>query len=240
MKTLLVLTGHSKGLGKAILEKFLKEGDVRIMAISRSKLGIQNDNLEEISLDLSDSNLLTDHLSRVFPKENFDRMILINNAGWIGEVKPVSKLSPAGIQKVMNVNLIAPMILTDAFAKAYSDQRGDKIIINISSGAAYKPLPGWGEYCSSKAGLAMFSQIAAEELQAKGIRVFSLAPGIIDTEMQAEIRGAGQEDFPSLERFQSYKSSGQLSSAEEVAEKVHFLIKHPEKFEEVVQDVRNF
>jgi benzil reductase ((S)-benzoin forming) len=240
MKTLLVLTGHSKGLGKAILEKFLKEEDVRILAISRSALKIQKDNLKEIPLDLSDLDRLVEQLPTIFPKEGFDRKILINNAGWIGEVKPVGKLSPQGIQQVMNLNLLAPMILVDGFAKAYRDEVGQKIIVNISSGAAYKSIPGWSEYCTGKAGLAMFSQIAAEELKGKGIRVFSLAPGIVDTEMQAEIRKAEQEDFPSLERFKSYKTTGQLSSAEEVARKIHFLINHPERFEDVVQDVRDF
>lgn len=141
---------------------------------------------------------------------------------------------------MINLNLAAPMILTDAFAKAYGDRSGQKIIINISSGAAHKPLPGWGEYCTSKAGLAMFSKVAAEELKEKGIRVFSLAPGIVDTEMQAEIRHAHSEDFPALERFVSYKSEGQLSSAEEVAKKIFYLVNHPDRFLEVVQDVRAF
>lgn len=240
MKTLLVITGHSKGLGKAILEKFINEEDIQILAVSRTSLDLDRDNLQEIPLDLSDLNALEVQLPILFPKENFDRIVLINNAGWIGEVKPVGKLHPKGIRQVLNLNLVAPMILSDAFAKAYASQKGTKIIINISSGAASKPLPGWGEYCTSKAGLAMFSKVAAEELKENGFRVFSLAPGIVDTEMQAEIREADKNDFPALERFKSYKSEGQLSQAEEVAQKIYFLAAHPDQFEGVVQDVRNF
>lgn len=132
------------------------------------------------------------------------------------------------------------MILTDAFVKAYAAESGEKLIVNISSGAAHKPLPGWGEYCTSKAGLAMFSKVAADDLKSQGFRVFSLAPGIVDTEMQSEIRQADQEDFPALDRFMSYKKEGLLSSTVEVAEKIFHMVTHSEQFTEVIQDVRNF
>lgn len=240
-KTLLILTGHTKGLGHAILDQFLSLESVQVVALSRSSLDLDLPNVTEFPLDLSDLNALEANLTKFFPKEeNFDKYILINNAGWIGEVKQVGKLNPKGIQRVMNLNLLAPMILTDAFVKAYGSRSGKKVILNISSGAAQKPLPGWGEYCTSKAGLAMFSKVAAEELKDLAIKVFSLAPGIVDTEMQAEIRQAGQEDFPALDRFLSYKNEGQLSPAEEVARKVCHLISHPDQFPEVVQDVRSF
>lgn len=240
MKSLLILTGHTKGLGKAILDRFLSLGDIHIITISRTSLELSDDRLTEIQMDLNDLANLEVKLPSLFPEKAFDKAILINNAGWIGEVKTVGKLHPKGIRQAMNLNLLAPMILTDAFVKAYSKLKCEKLICNISSGAAHKPLPGWAEYCSSKAGLAMFSRVAAEELSDLGFRVFSLAPGIIDTEMQAEIRKANPSDFPALDRFAKYKTEGQLSSPEEVAEKVFYLLSNPELFPEVVQDVRNF
>ena len=240
MKTLLILTGHTKGLGRAILDKFCEMEEVQIIAISRGSLDSGHPKLTEVSLDLSDLNALEAGSSNFFPNVPFDRYVLINNAGWIGEVKPVGKLSSDGIHRVMSLNLIAPMILTDAFVKAYGQKNGQKIICNISSGAAHKPLAGWGEYCSSKAGLAMFSQVANEELSALGFRVYSLAPGIVDTDMQSEIRRAELQDFPALDRFVGYNSEGMLSDPEEVAAKIFYLIQHPELFPEVVQDVRKF
>ncbi len=240
MKTLLFLTGHTKGLGSAILEKFLSEEGVSIMAISRSTLGIDHPKLREIALDLSDLEALKAQLPKLFPTEPFDRFILINNAGWIGEVRPIGRLNPQVIQQVINLNLVAPMILTDAFVKAYRAQSGQKIICNISSGAAHKPLSGWGEYCTSKAGLAMFSKVANEELKGQGFRVFSLAPGIVDTAMQSEIRQADRSDFPALDRFVGYKEDGKLSTPVEVAGKIFHLIQHPDLFQEVIQDVRDF
>ncbi|GAB2483660.1 MAG: SDR family NAD(P)-dependent oxidoreductase [Cytophagales bacterium] len=240
MKTLLILTGHSKGLGHAILDQYLKWKEIQVVAISRSTLGIEDERVKELSLDISDLSALEAILPRIFPKESFERYVLINNAGWIGEVKPVGKLNPKGIQRAMNLNLLAPMMITDGFVKAYSESPGEKVVINISSGAAHKPLSGWSEYCSSKAGLAMFSKVAQEELRGCGIRVFSLAPGIVDTEMQAEIRSAKADDFPALERFVDYKASQKLSSPEEVADKIIRMIEYPDRFEGVVQDVRDF
>jgi benzil reductase ((S)-benzoin forming) len=239
-KSLLILTGHTKGLGKAILERFLELDNIRIVAVSRSVLNLQDPKLTEVQLDLSDLDALESRLPALFPTGEFDKVILINNAGWIGEVKPIGKLQSNLVRQAMNLNLLAPMILTNAFVEAYSESKSEKLICTISSGAAYKPLAGWSEYCTGKAGLAMFSKVAAEDLKEKGFRVFSVAPGVVDTDMQAEIRKSKSSDFPALDRFTAYKAEGKLSSAAEAAGKIFHLLSNPALFEEVVQDVRNF
>lgn len=240
MKSLLVLTGHTKGLGKAILERFLAVENIQILAISRSGLELKNPQVTEVKLDLSDLEALESKLPELFPTGEFEKVILINNASWIGEVKPIGKLQSKLIQKAMNLNLLAPMILTNAFVETYSVGKCEKLVCNISSGAAHKPLAGWSEYCTGKAGLAMFSKVAAEDLKEKGLRMFSIAPGIVDTGMQAEIRKSKSSDFPALERFTTYKTEGKLSTAAEAAGKIFYLLNNLTRFEEVVQDVRNF
>jgi len=72
------------------------------------------------------------------------------------------------------------------------------------------------------------------------VRLFSVAPGILDTDMQAKIRSAKPEDFPAVDRFKTYDLEDLLSSPAEVAEKIYYLVQHPEKFDEVVLDVRDF
>ncbi len=240
MKSLLILTGHSKGLGRAILQKFLSEANFQIVAISRSEVSLQDENLTQLTVDLTDLVALEANLSEILPIGNFEKVILINNAGWIGEVKPVGKLHPHEIRRAMNLNLVAPMILTDAFVKSYSELNVRKVICNISSGAASKPMAGWAEYCSSKAGLAMYSRVAAEDLGALGFEVLSVAPGIIDTEMQAEIRTSDASDFPALDRFKDFKTAQKLLTPEAVAEKIFYIVNNPAHFPEVIQDVRNF
>ncbi|WP_439490615.1 SDR family NAD(P)-dependent oxidoreductase [Algoriphagus sp.] len=238
--SLLILTGHSKGLGRAILDTYLQKDKYKIIAISRSKLGLKHPNLLEISIDLGDLDVLEDKLPEIFPPGDYEEVVLINNAGWIGEVKPVGAFQAKQMKTQVNVNLLAPMCLTNAFVAAYKDSNAKKIICNISSGASSRPVAGWAGYCSTKAAIAMFTQVAEKEHENSQFRFFSLAPGIVDTEMQDEIRKAEESDFPDLARFKNYKAAGELSSPEEVAAKIFYLLDHAEDFEGVIQDVRAF
>ena len=92
-------------------------------------------------------------------------------------------------------------------------------IVNISSGAARRPVSGWSAYCAAKAGLEMASRVVALEAGQRGlaIEVASLAPGVIDTPMQATVRGASAEEFADVERFRAMKAEGVLRPAADVA-----------------------
>ncbi len=239
-KSLLILTGHSKGLGRAILDAYLQKDEFEIIAISRTKLGLDNLNLTEISIDFGDLEVLENELASLFPRGDYKQVLLINNAGWIGEIKPIGSLQFKKMRTQININLLAPMYLTNAFVSTYKDSEARKIICNISSGAASKPMEGWGVYCSSKAAIAMFTNVAAKENTDGKFRFFSVAPGIIDTQMQDEIRQADGMDFPQVERFKGYKENGDLSTPESVAAKISYLLDNENKFHEVIQDVRNF
>jgi benzil reductase ((S)-benzoin forming) len=239
-KSLLILTGHSQGLGKALLDWFLQKENFEIIGISRTLLDIQSPRLKQLSLDLSDLDLLESQLDSIFPMDEFEEIILINNAGSLGEIKQVGQLNLKRFQALFNLNMLAPVILTNAFVSSYRKVNSTRLVCNISSGAAHKPLEGWSGYCSSKAGLAMFTSVCQKENEKTGIRFFSLAPGIIDTAMQTKIRESGEEDFPALDRFKTYKSEGKLSSGAEVAKKIGYLLANPDKFDSVNQDVRDF
>src|SRR5690606_15700892 len=73
-------------------------------------------------------------------------------------------------------------------------------IVNLSSGAAHRPMEGWSAYCAGKAGLAMVTQSLALEYGARGIRAFGFAPGVVDTDMQGEIRASGINPVSKLPR----------------------------------------
>jgi benzil reductase ((S)-benzoin forming) len=242
MQSLYIITGCSKGLGKGILEKTVENKDHHVVGISRSPLEISRDNFSHISLDLADIPALLAQMENIFPAGNFQRIVLINNAGWIGEIAPLGKLDPAGIAQIHAINLIVPTILMNEFVRRYKDINGEKLVINISSGAAQKAIDGWSGYCSSKAALNQLSLVAEEEskLLKWNIKYYALAPGIVDTDMQHEIRSSSPENFSRRNDFRSYKSRGELSSPEEVASKIIYLIKNQVDFPEVLQDVRNF
>lgn len=240
-KSLVILTGHSKGLGRAVLQAFLEKEDYQVLALSRTLTELDHPRLQEMALDLGDLDVLEDKLTGIFPKDEFENIFLINNAGTIGEIKPIGKLGVVKLRNQVNINLLAPMYLTNAFIAAYKDSPSKKIVCNISSGAASKPMEGWGGYCSTKAALEMYSKVANEEQKDNArIRLFSVAPGIVDTPMQSDIRSSTSEDFPAIDKFIAYKENGDLSTPEEVASKIIYLLENEHQFEEVVQDVRAF
>ncbi|MDN3205563.1 SDR family NAD(P)-dependent oxidoreductase [Algoriphagus sediminis] len=239
MNKLLIITGHSQGLGKAIVKLFLEDPDFEVIGISRKSSGIKNDRLREISLDLSDLDAVRNNLESIFPDDTFTEAYLINNAAWIGEIKPLSKIDPANLIKVQNINFISPSILIGAFLRKFSKPSIQKTICNISSGLAYRAEYGLSGYCTSKAALAMQSEILAMEVDSQ-TRVFSVAPGVVDTPMQDNLRDTNPEDFPKHPNFVKLKESGSLVSPEAAAKKIKYMLDHGDEFREVVQDIRKF
>jgi benzil reductase ((S)-benzoin forming) len=240
-KSLYIVTGSSKGLGRALVEQLIQSDQNLVVGISRSSME-EKDNFRPVELDLADTDALIGQLDSAFPEGDFQNVFLINNAGWIGDIASLGNLDPVGIQRIQAINVVAPALLINEFVKRYQRLEGKKVVVNISSGAATKAIDGWSGYCSSKAALNQLSLVAEEESKLKGfgIKYYALSPGIIDTPMQEEIRSVPEENFSNIEKFRSYKSQNQLSSPEEVAGKVIYLLNHTDKFLDVLQDVREF
>ena len=116
--------------------------------------------------------------------------ILVNNAGVIEPIGALAQSDPAAWARNIGVNLIGAYNVVRA-TLPHMLAKGGGTIINISSGAAHRPLEGWSACCCAKAGLAMLSAAVALETAASGVRVFGLAPGVVDTEMQVTIRASG-------------------------------------------------
>ena len=116
--------------------------------------------------------------------------ILINNAGVIDPIAEIATSDPAAWARNISINLIGAYNVVRAVLPGMLAGGGGSIV-NVSSGAAYRPLEGWSAYCAGKAGLAMLTQAIALETAGKGIRVFGFSPGTIDTEMQVKIRASG-------------------------------------------------
>jgi benzil reductase ((S)-benzoin forming) len=113
-------------------------------------------------------------------------------------------------------------------------------VVNISSGAGRRPISGWSAYCAAKAGLDMASRVAALEAETRGqaVEVASLAPGVIDTGMQATVRAASAEDFADVERFRAMKAEGALRPAADVAADILRLEASGKLKGDAVQDLR--
>lgn len=234
------ITGTSRGIGKALAEKVLEKEDAMVYGISRTH-SIEHERYRPLEMDLSDLEALRrwdfgDH-------EEAGELVLINNAGTLGSIKPVGKDEDEAIQRAFDLNLSAPAILMNKFIKRYQELPAKKLIVNVSSGAGKHAIDGWSCYCASKAGLDMFSQVVEEEQQVhrypSPVRVMAIAPGIVETRMQEEIRGTSEADFSSVGRFHESKAKGQLADPQEVAEKYLRIMDDPDSFPEVLLSVRD-
>lgn len=232
-----IVTGASKGLGKAICEGLLSPGN-NIFCISRTKnlelikeAKAKDCSLEYFEHDLADIEGLDALMANVFkriPIDQIETICLINNAGTLLPIKPMHKCEPSELAQSMTINAIAPMVLTNLFAKHTGEIIAEKRVINISSGAGKKPYYGWSSYCGAKAAVDLFTRtISLEQKKVENpMKIISFAPGIMDTEMQQLIRSSSEDDFEQLERFKKFKEDGKLLTPEYVASKVITLALH--------------
>lgn len=218
------ITGVSKGLGKELTDHFLKEGHL-VTGIGRSH-SVEHENFSFIACDLRN---LDEVLKVRFSSED-DHILLINNAGILGNIKRLSDQKIPDIKDVMTINTLAPMYLSTQLMKQTTLQT-QVTIVNISSGAANKSIPSWASYCASKAALDRFSETFLFEEKEKGrnILIYSVAPGVIDTEMQEQIRKSKKVDFSSVDNFIKLKDRGELISPNYAVNKLVKLIESGDK-----------
>jgi benzil reductase ((S)-benzoin forming) len=236
------ITGTSRGIGKAIAESLLSDSGNHVTGISRSS-SISHSRYKHIMLDLSIHGSVIKEAEKIFGSlEAPEKVVLINNAGSIGKIGYIGEIESSGIVESLHVNMISSAVLMNEFIRHYQELKAEKIIINISSGAGKKAVDGWGAYCASKAAIDMLSEVAAaeEKLRNRGFRIFSVAPGIADTQMQQKIRNSKQEDFSAVAKFQKYKEDGALPDPAIVAQKYIYLINNTRQFTDTVLSVRDF
>jgi benzil reductase ((S)-benzoin forming) len=219
-----ILTGHTRGLGASIAADLLSR-DIPVLGLSRTKNVELEDRfptaLEQFELDLSDSASLAqwlagDTLHRFLSDSK--SILLINNAGMLQPVGAIETQDVFVISRAVNLNVAAPMMLASAVTAA-SPNANDRRILHVSSGAGRNAYPGWSVYCATKAALDHHARAVAMD-QTPALRICSLAPGVVDTDMQAEIRASTVEQFPLREKFEALKRNGQLFNPEECAKRL--------------------
>lgn len=230
-----IITGASKGIGHA-LAKQLSAKNRSIVSVSRS----ENKDLETyakeqgtdyrfIQFDLYNTNEIDQLEENIFSSINpvkGDKVVLINNAGLLQPIAPLEKCNSAAILQSIQVNYAAPMLLCAAFINNLKEFSGFKRIINISSGAGLNPYHGWSSYCTTKAALTMLTRCVAleQEFELNPVEVVSITPGVVETNMQEQIRASKKEDFANVEFFQSLKDKNKLKTPDEAAAKIISLI----------------
>lgn len=216
---MIIVTGVSRGFGKAIAEYFLAKGDP-VLGIGRT-CTIEHTNFSFIPCDLSDLQAVKE----LSFQELEGNVTLVNNAGILGNINRLAELEDSDIDRVLTVNVSAVAVLTQKVYQAVV-HKDNFTLVNISSGAAKRAIPSWSSYCASKAALNMLTETFFEEEKEKGNhpRVLIVAPGVIDTGMQETIRSASPECFSSHHRFVSLKENNELFSPAEAAKRLGQLL----------------
>ena len=157
--------------------------------------------------------------------ERFGRIDLwVNNAGVLEPIAPLRDADPAGVATNVEVNVLGVMYGSAAFARHVRSRPGGGVLVNITSGAATNPYAGWAAYCASKAAVDQLTRVVAIEEADAGLRAHAVAPGIVDTDMQATIRATSEDRFPSVERFRDLARAGAFNTPPWVADQVLRLL----------------
>ena len=249
-KHLFILTGASRGMGLAMARQLLQPGNT-LLCISRSAnetLAVQakqaGANLLQWTQDLAlgaRSSARLEQWLREQVASSFASATLINNAGVIPRIGPLREADADDLSHALRVGLEAPMQLTSAFLRATDNWAGQRKVLNISSGLGRRAMASQAGYCAAKAGMDHFTRcVALEELlKTNGAKLCSLAPGVIDTGMQEQLRAADSNLFPDQSSFINLKTSGSLSSPEEAASRVLEVLMRADFGMNPVADVRD-
>lgn len=212
---LFLVTGASSGLGLSLVRLLAGVPDTEVVTVSRRPIDLPG--VRHVAMDLSQPHAIAAGMAVALSGQaQYKSAVLINNAGIVEPVAPLVRIDAATLDLNIRTNLVGPMLAMQGFLDGLQGRAERRIVINISSGAGRRPVSGWAAYCASKAGLDMATRVAALEAPT-GVLVCSLAPGVIDTPMQATIRDARKEDFPDLSRFQAMMAEGALRPADDVA-----------------------
>lgn len=224
-----IITGHSRGLGAAMAENLL-ERQIGVLGLSRSlNESLQErytDLLQQRSIDMTvPANLVawleSDELSGFLAED--EQVMLINNAGIVDPIGPAGSLDHDTITRAVGLNVTAPLLLADAFIAA-TNGRAERRIMHVSSGAGRNAYAGWSIYCATKAALDHHAATVKQD-ECPNLRIASVAPGVIDTEMQTTIRSTPAERFVNRDTFVQLKETGALASPEQRGrEMVDFLM----------------
>jgi len=250
MTQLTILTGASRGMGLAMAEQLCTPNHT-LLCISRGSSDvlealakINGTTLIQWQADLAQPEAVANKLRTWLQTQegnNISQAALINNAGVIGYLGPFEQASAQSVQEALAINLTAPMLLTQVFLQATRAWPAKRRVLQISSGLGRRAMAASAVYCATKAGLDHFSRSAAldETLLANPAHIVSLAPGVIDTDMQTDLRSGNPTGFPDQANFIQLKQSGSLTSPADAAARVLAFLARGDFGNNVVADVRD-
>lgn len=229
-----IVTGASRGIGAALYRQLQAVEGHWVLGIARSNPEGFEPFLQLDLTQLSNNDAIVAWLEEHLPTAA--SVTLINNAGLVDPIGKVGTVDAESVERSVTLNVTAPIVLTNALLHRLQDVDVPKRVLNISSGAAQSVVAGWATYCATKAALDHFSRVVHLEQQSAPYpaRIMSVAPGVIDTEMQTTIRASGREAFPGIQRFLDLKDNDELQTPEETARGLIEMVHDPSFGEQAV------
>lgn len=221
---LVFVTGASSGIGLA-LARSVPWPDARVIDVSRRGAA----GLEHFRADLADPDAWP-AVAELFARElkGFagDEVVCVHAAGTLEPIGFAGEVEPRAYARQVLLNSAAPQLLGDAFLRAARETRARCTLLMIGSGAARNVYEGWSAYCAGKAAVDHWVRTVGAEQARRGgrVRVLSVAPGIVESAMQQQIRATSARDFPEVERFRALHAEGALRPPEDVARELWQLL----------------
>lgn len=201
-----LVTGASRGLGEGAARALAGQG-AAVMLLARDGAAVDavareivaaGGRAQALACDVADYAAV-ERAARTTRERLGGLDILVNNAGVIEPIAELATSDPGAWANNIQINLVgAYHVVRAVLGGMLAD--GGGTIVNVSSGAAHRPLEGWSAYCAGKAGLAMVTRSIALETAGRGIRIFGFSPGTIDTDMQVKIRASGMNQVSRIPR----------------------------------------
>lgn len=222
-RSLIWVSGASSGIGEAMV-RTVPDEDARVIGISRrAPAGI-----EHLEADLSDASSWSG-VGAAFRRElagfSGERVVFVHAAGTVEPIGFAGEVPTDAYAANVVLNSAAPQVLGHLFLAAVAEVEASRHLVMLTSGAARSVYQGWSSYGAAKAATDQWVRdVGAEQSRRGGVSVLAVAPGTVDTGMQAQLRAVAEDDFPQRQKFLDLHQEGRLSDPDDVARRIWALL----------------
>jgi len=236
--TLAIVTGASSGVGAGVAAA--ASTDATVATINRRPAGEIH-----LAVDLADPAswpVVAGWLDRHIGSEPWERVVLVNCAAVLQPIGFAGEVDRGGYTAAVLLDSAMPQVVGADFVAAMATHGRRGTLVQISSGAARTPYAGLSDYCAAKAAIDQWVRTVGEEQRMRGdaVKVLSVAPGVVATQMQDRLRATPDRDLPSVERFTALHDDGVLRDAAAVGAELWALAQRSDVENGSVLDIRDF